>query len=110
MHLKKNSRYRGAPGAVGRIQYYDGGPDGAIIYLKSSMMGDEWPDIRQYADTHPDFPHETTADQFFDENQFEAYRHLGYKVVAKMVGTLQAVLGGDPKNIPTDELVSRLVP
>ncbi len=110
MHLKEHSRYCGAHGAVGRIQYYDGGPDGAIIYLKSSMTGDEWPDIRQYADAHPDFPHETTTDQFFDENQFEAYRHLGYKVVAKMVGTLQAVLGGDPKNIPTDELVSRLVP
>jgi len=25
----------------------------------------------------PAFPHETTADQFFSEDQFEAYRRLG---------------------------------
>jgi hypothetical protein len=30
---------------------------------------------------HPHFPHETTADQFFDEAQFEAYRALGYHIV-----------------------------
>jgi hypothetical protein len=26
---------------------------------------------------NPDFPHQSTADQFFDEAQFEAYRCLG---------------------------------
>jgi len=93
MHRKKDSRYCSVHGAVGHIQYYDGEPDGTIIYLKSSLIGDEWPDIRQYADAHEDFSHETTADQFFDENQFEAYRHLGYKVIAKMIAPLQEQLG-----------------
>ena len=37
-------------------------------------------DIRQYAESHPEFPHEPTSDQFFDENQFEAYRHLGFSI------------------------------
>jgi hypothetical protein len=37
-------------------------------------------DIRQYAESHPAFPHEPTSDQFFDENQFEAYRHLGFGI------------------------------
>jgi hypothetical protein len=96
MHLLKNSCYCGVHGVVGRIQYYDGGPDGALLYLKSSLTGDEWPDIRHYADTHQDFPHETTTDQFFDENQFEAYRHLGYKVVANTIQTLQALLARQP--------------
>jgi hypothetical protein len=33
--------------------------------------------IEQYRAEHPDFPHESTADQFFREDQFEAYRRLG---------------------------------
>jgi hypothetical protein len=41
------------------------------------MTGAEPPDIRQYAMTHSTFPHETTANQFFNESQFESYRHLG---------------------------------
>jgi hypothetical protein len=117
MYHKEGSRYGSVHGAVGRIEY--GGsanPElfGAIIYLKSSMTGDEWPDIRQYADTHEKFPHESTTDQFFDENQFEAYRHLGYKVAAKMVKKLSEILGhpgkpGDVKDIPIAEIVSALL-
>ena len=45
--------------------------------LKPSLVGDEPMDIRYYHATHPDFPHESTADQFFDEAQWEAYRKLG---------------------------------
>lgn len=110
MHPRQHSRYCLAHGAVGRIEYRDGGPDGAIIYLKSSLTGDEWPDIRQYADAHEDFPHETTADQFFDENQFESYRHLGYKVVAKVAITLKELLDREPKDVPIADIAARLAP
>jgi len=112
MHRLKDSRNCGVHGAVGRIEYDRKGPHGAIIYLKSSMTGDEWPDIRQYADTHEDFPQETTADQFFDENQFEAYRHLGYKVVAKMVKKVADILKRDRddiRNVPIADIVDHLV-
>jgi len=34
-------------------------------------------DARAYADNHADFPQQTTVDQFFDDNQWEAYRVLG---------------------------------
>jgi len=50
---------------------------GTLIYLKASLTGAEPPDITQYALTHSTFPHETTANQFFNESQFESYRHLG---------------------------------
>src|SRR5262249_36547237 len=30
-----------------------------------------------YARQNPDFPHQTTGDQIYDEAQFEAYRRLG---------------------------------
>jgi len=92
----ENGRCCGTHAAVGHINYRDNGPDGTLIYIKSSLTGSEWPDIRQYADTHTDFPHQTTADQFFDENQFEAYRHLGYKATAVTINTLlEPFLGGD---------------
>ena len=87
--------------AVGRIRYTDrfvdtspfGSPqhkdqedesdesiDGYIFYLKPSFSGDEDPDLANFRDRNPDFPHETTIDQFFNESQFESYRSLGYHV------------------------------
>ncbi len=63
--------------AMGRIHYPDGKTPGYLIYVKSAITADAPIDIRQYRDAHPGFPHETTADQWFDEDQFEAYRHLG---------------------------------
>ena len=63
--------------AVGRITYSNGS-QGYLIYLKSSVTGDEDVGVEQYRAGHPDFPHETTADQFFSEDQFEAYRRLGH--------------------------------
>jgi hypothetical protein len=58
---------------------------GELVYIKASLRGDEPPDIRQYAATHSTFPHETTANQFFNESQFESYRHLGSLVVDQIV-------------------------
>ena len=54
---------------------------GTLLYIKSSLTGDEPADILRYAAEHPSFPHESTNDQFFDESQFESYRGLGYHAV-----------------------------
>ncbi|SHH56672.1 patatin-like phospholipase family protein [Flavobacterium defluvii] len=51
---------------------------GTLIYIKATLTGDEPIDIREYALANPDFPQQSTADQFFDEAQFESYRKLGY--------------------------------
>lgn len=48
-----------------------------ILYLKASLTGDESSDVLNYAKNHPNFPNETTLDQFFDEAQWESYRRLG---------------------------------
>src|SRR5215475_6992195 len=66
--------------SVGRITYSNGSI-GHIIYLKASMSGDEDVGIAQYRSKHPSFPHETTADQFFSEDQFESYRTLGQHII-----------------------------
>jgi len=50
---------------------------GLLLYVKLSTTGNESELIRRYQGQNPDFPHQTTADQFFDEEQFEAYRQLG---------------------------------
>jgi hypothetical protein len=78
--MKTNNSYC----AVGTIHYEcadEGLTEGKLVYIKAGITGEEPADIVQYAKTHPTFPHETTADQFFNEAQFESYRHLGSFVV-----------------------------
>jgi hypothetical protein len=74
----------GRYGAVADIRYTcvdRGGRDGLLVYLKASLNGTEPADVRNYAATHPDFPHESTADQWFSESQLESYRMLGSHVI-----------------------------
>ncbi len=64
---------------VGTI-HYDGvaGADkGTLLFFKPVLTGDEPADVLQYRVTHPEFPQQTTADQFYDEPQWESYRRLG---------------------------------
>jgi hypothetical protein len=67
---------------VGRINYPEG-DFGYLLYCKASLSGDEPEHLYEYKVKHPQFPHQTTADQWFDEQQFEAYRELGYHVGKK---------------------------
>ena len=79
------AKKRGCNCAIGRIRYsavdpdVDGkkAPDGIIIYIKPACYGDEPRDIYEYFKASETFPHESTADQFFSESQFESYRMLG---------------------------------
>jgi predicted acylesterase/phospholipase RssA len=61
---------------AGRIDY-GAGQTGRLIYIKSSLTGDEPEAIRAYRRQCPSFPQESSANQFFTEAQFEAYRALG---------------------------------
>jgi hypothetical protein len=108
MHPQKDSRYIASHAMIGRIQYGYDEPEGVILYVKASMTGNEWPDIRQYADAHDHFPHETTADQFFDENQFESYRHLGYKAIATIVEKMEDELGSPLRDLSVKDLLAAL--
>lgn len=53
---------------------------GVLLYIKPSLTGKEMADILNYRKLEKTFPHESTADQFFDEAQFESYRTLGYQI------------------------------
>jgi hypothetical protein len=50
---------------------------GWMIYLKLARTGSEPGYVLDYGRRNPDFPHQTTGDQMYDEAQFEAYRRLG---------------------------------
>ena len=71
--------------AVGRI-VYENGAKGIIVYFKSSLTGDEKDYVLDYKKRYPAFPHETTSDQFFSEEQFEVYRALGFHMVDGFFG------------------------
>jgi hypothetical protein len=61
---------------LSRIDYPDGN-HGLLLYIKSSLTGNESEFLKKYQAEHPDFPHQSTAQQLFSETQFEAYRSLG---------------------------------
>ena len=69
---------------VGTI-VYAGGETGTLIYVKPTMIKGLSPAIRQYQRTHKAFPDEPTADQWFDPDQFEAYRELGYAIAKNLL-------------------------
>ena len=74
-----------------RYSAVDGGTpadvDGVLLYLKPALYGRGRPvpyDVWSYAGASPLFPHESTADQWFDESQFESYRALGLHVIGEV--------------------------
>jgi hypothetical protein len=73
---------------------------GLLLYLKLSVTGNESELIRRYRTICPDFPHQSTLDQFFGEEQFEAYRQLGVHVAEGMFS--RGLMGGtaSPASIP----------
>ena len=95
--LKKRSKdgavIEGAYYAIGEVDYQtapewntEPAPAGTaeagyILYIKPGYHGTEGAGIMAYATANAAFPHETTADQFFSESQFESYRTLGFEIM-----------------------------
>lgn len=70
---------------TGTVRYPETASDpaaaGTILYIKSSITGDEAGDLYNYRLQHARFPQDSTVDQWFTESQFESYRRLGQEVV-----------------------------
>lgn len=78
-------------------------PDGHLLYLKvlpARSDLDQLPcDVQAYAWRARRFPHESTADQWFSESQFESYRALGEYLASQLTGgqrldSVQALFDG----------------
>ena len=84
---------------MGTIRYPESDPEGdadsdfgtgLLLYLKASLTGDEPEDVREYRARFSAFPHQSTADQFFTESQFESYRVLGLHIARSAMKDVDA--------------------
>ncbi len=69
---------------TGSVHYADGS-EGTLVYLKSTLIKQASFKVKGYKAREPDFPDQSTADQFFDDVQFEAYRELGFAIADSML-------------------------
>jgi len=81
-----------AHAALARVTYCrpPESPPSLLLYIKPTLTGDEPADVLEYHSSHSAFPHETTADQFFDETQWESYRKLGHHIGSELFGSAEA--------------------
>jgi hypothetical protein len=92
-------RYAEEPYMIGRLRY---GHEsfGTLIYLKSTLIKNLDFTTAGYLAANPTFPHQSTVDQFFDLDQFDAYRYLGYDAAKSMIKDLELTKTiGTPMNL-----------
>ena len=63
---------------------------GTLILLKATAFKGLRLDLHSYRREHPEFPNQSTGDQFFDEKQLDVYRELGYETAYRMLRDLRA--------------------
>lgn len=63
---------------------------GTLILLKATAFKGSPADVFSYRREHPEFPDQSTVDQFFDEKQFDSYRELGYVTAYQMLKEVEA--------------------
>jgi hypothetical protein len=97
---KRNTAH-GPHVALGLIDYPPLQPGGerqrgVLVYIKSSLSGDENDYIMAYKARNPAFPQESTMEQLFSEEQFEAYRALGEHIGRRLCD------GADHVTVPSE--------
>ena len=111
-----------------RIRYLDGstaGPahsdketdspphEGLFVYVQMALTGGEEVDLKQFRKSHPNFPDEPIANQFFNSSQVESYRQLGYEIASKVCKELptamdQGVRWCSSKRLTTAQIANRI--
>jgi hypothetical protein len=100
--LSPDPKWQRAVYATGIVRYPENpGKVGRILYVKPGLRDDEPADVIAYGRAKPDFPHQPTRDQWFDEPQFESYRALGLAIMERLIAG-----GGDHE--PLRSIVERL--
>jgi hypothetical protein len=66
--------------------------------------------VLNYKSRYPDFPHQSTADQWFTESQFEGYRALGEHIIDSVLHGLPKPKHKhrDPDKVSLDDLFKEL--
>jgi hypothetical protein len=97
-----DSGYSSAHCVVGTITYPEG-THGFVVYIKSSLTGDEPADVMNYKKEDSAFPNDSTLNQWFSESQFESYRRLGHHVALSVFEPA----GAENKNCVCREIAGR---
>lgn len=97
--LPPDPKWQRAVFATGTVLYPERPKNvGLILYVKPGLRDDEPADVIAYGRSKPDFPHQPTTDQWFDEPQFESYRALGLAIMEWLIerggenATLRSIL------------------
>lgn len=64
--------------AKGKIKYASG-KTGTLVFVKTLLTAKSSAQVKTFANIDPNFPNDSTANQFYDEQHFDAYRTLGYE-------------------------------
>jgi len=74
------------------------GLEGTLIVVKPTLVAELETDVNRYSQMNSRFPQQSTADQWFDEAQFESYRRLGERsgaaaceVIERLIAAVQGV-------------------
>jgi hypothetical protein len=88
------SNWSRSPFVIGTVDYGEvdlkGNKElGTILYLKSAVTRDNSVVVKKYDRDNATFPHESTANQWCDEMQFEAYRLLRLETAKRAFDALK---------------------
>jgi hypothetical protein len=83
--LKNGRAPMAPPGSISYPPLTGGDRRRGDHFIWASLGGDESDYVIAYKKANPDFPHETTLDQLFSEEQFEAYRALGEHIARRFL-------------------------
>jgi hypothetical protein len=61
-----------------------------LIYLKAAALVGMETELLGYKGKAPDFPNESTLDQFYSDAKFEAHRAVGYALADGLIAALAA--------------------
>ncbi len=81
-----NARLSQTPVITGTFTYPEasGLPAGARrgrLFVARALLSPDMPyELMSYAAQHPEFPHDSTSDQWFEDGQFNAYTELGRQI------------------------------
>ena len=80
--------------------------EGFLIYMKSTLTGDEPLELRQFRKVETEFPHSSTADQFYDPVRFDAYVQLGHHIADQIGNEIDL----SDQTLPAREFINQMVP
>jgi hypothetical protein len=85
LSVDKETGFSTTDHVVGHFTYPGASWRGELVYCRAAVVAGAPYDVRSFQQRDRRFPHHSTADQWFDEYKFEAYRALGHFTAARAV-------------------------